>query len=237
MALCTTVGPFGLLSGSFAKRSASAGVVASPTAGRNVLREYLIPNNPSTQAQQAARSRFVSCVNGFSTLSQSEIDPWRDFADAIERSGRLGLPYKPSAANMYIGVNCLRLLDGQTISDTPPALELLPAIDPETIALAYTGPSTFKINWTASLPAQSLVVVRMSRALPTASRLARRNECILATLPAASVVLDSLATLTISAAKVGAALSTYHGVMIQSVSAGYVPGAVAFVPQLQFPAS
>ena len=235
MALCTTVGPFGLLSGAFADRSAAAGVVANPTAGRNVLREYVIPANPATAAQVAARSRFISAVNSFSTLNQSEIQPWRDFADAITRTGRLGLPYTPSAANMFIAVNCLRLLDGQILDTTPPALDLLEAIDPDSIALEYNDPA-YNIDWTDSLPAGAFVIVRATRALPTASRLGRRNEAILASLPAASILVSSTETLAAAAAKISATPTSYHGVLIQSVSSGYVPGNIAFVPQLQFEA-
>lgn len=238
MALCTTVGPFGLLSGAFADRSAGSGVVANPTFGRNVLREFVIPANPATPAQVAARSRFISAVNSFSTLNQSEIEPWRDLADAITRTGRLGLPYTPSAVNMFIAVNTLRLLDGQVLETTPPALEVLEAIDPDSINLEWDAgpPEAAPINWTDSLPAGSFVVVRMTRALPTASRLGRRNEVILASLPAASILLSSTETLNAAISKVGAALGSYHGVQIQSVSSGYLPGKIAFVPQLQYAA-
>lgn len=238
MALCTTVGPFGLLSGSFADRAAANGVVANPTFGRNVLRQYVIPDNPATTPQVLARSRFINAVNSFSTLNQSEIEPWRDFADAITRTGRLGLPYKPSAVNMYIAVNVLRQLDGQTISTSPPPLELLEAIDPDSIQLEWNAgpPTVASINWTDSLPSGSFVIVRATRALPTASRLGRKNEVILASLPAASILLSSTQTLAASIGKLNAALGSYHGVLIQSVSSGYVPGQIAFVPQLQFTA-
>lgn len=238
MALCTTTGPFGLLSGAFADRSAAAGVVANPTAGRNTLRQYVIPANPATPAQVGARSRFISAVNSFSTLNQSEIDPWRDLADAITRTGRLGLPYTPSAANMFIAVNTLRLLDGQVLETTPPALEILEALDPDTFELEWVAgpPEEANINWTDSLPAGAFVVVRITRALPTASRLGRQNELILASLPAASILLSSTETLAASISKISASLGSYHGLQIQSVSSGYLPGKIAFVPQLQFAA-
>lgn len=238
MALCTTTGPFGLLSGAFADRSAAAGVVANPTGGRNILREYVIPANPATSPQVAARARFIAAVNAFSTLTQSQIDPWRDFAAAITRTGRLGLPYNPTAANMYIAVNCLRLMDAQTIDDDPPALEILEPLDPEAFGLEYVAgpPEEFNINWVDSLPAGSFVVVRMTRALPTQSRLGRQNELITPTLPAASILLSSTETLAASKSRINADATSFHGLQIQSVSSGYVPGKIAWVPQLQFTA-
>lgn len=233
MALCTTTGPFGLLSGTFGLRSAAAGVVANPTAGRNVLRQFVIPANPATGPQSQARSRFLACVNAYSTLTQSQIQPWRDFAAAIQRTGRLGLPYKPSAANMYIGVNSLRLMDGQTIDDDPPPLELLPALDPDNVVLNYTSgsPDTYAVEWQDTLPAGSFVLCRMSRALPTQSRLARRNELISCNLPAASIVLSSAETVPVVQARIAATSTSYHGVLLQSISAGYVPGAACWIPQ------
>lgn len=235
MALCTTQAPFNLLSGAFADRTSAAGCVANPTFGRNVLRDYVIPANPNTGRQQLVRGYFTSCATAFSQLTQSQISPWNDLAAAIERSGRLGLPYNPTGQNMFVGVNWIRLLAGQAIDNTPPALELLPGLDPETVDGVWTSgaPDVASIDWTDSLPAGSFVLVRATRRLPTPARNGRINEAILPTLPASgSLVLSSAETVELAQNLLQIQEDNSIGVSLQSVSSGYLPGARIFLPRV-----
>lgn len=232
MALCTTSAPFNLLSGAFADRSSASGVVANPTGGRNILREYVIPDNPGTILQNITRGYFTNCATAFSSLTQAQIAPWNDLAAAIERTGRLGLPYNPTGQNMFVSVNWLRLLDGQAIDNTPPALELLPALDPESVTFEFTAgsPDTAAINWTDSLPAGSFVQVRATTPLATTAQNGRINLAKLVGAPLSnSIPLSSAETAAVSITRIAPAVGTFHGVLLQSVSSGYLPGQQIFI--------
>lgn len=47
------------------------------------IRQYVIPVNPNTVAQQAARSRFSSAAGGYHTLTDTQKAHWQEFANTV----------------------------------------------------------------------------------------------------------------------------------------------------------
>lgn len=47
------------------------------------IRQYVIPVNPNTPAQQNARSRFSSAAGGYHTLSDTQKAHWQEYANSI----------------------------------------------------------------------------------------------------------------------------------------------------------
>lgn len=233
MALCTTAGPFDLLSGAFANRTSGSGVVANPTFNRNVLRQYLKPVQPNNAFQINARSRFTTVSQGYSQLTQTQVAEWAAAAANIERTGRLHLPYRLNSATLYGAVNNLRLLNAQSLSSTAPDPTVLGApLAIETVGMTATN---VQIEWTppAGAPVGTLYLVRFSRPLLTPARNARPNELVLPFVVRASNI-GTVTTLDVARTTLralGWTIGSFIGVAVQTVSPDYVPGQTLFQPR------
>jgi hypothetical protein len=120
-------------------------MVTSTWRGVNYARQYVIPANPRTTAQQANRTRFAFLREMYKLAQAPVIAPWTAFAQ--------GRPFLP--VNKFVGENN-RLLNGETTLDnaimSPGARGGLPPVSVVAATGAASGEVTVTVNPPAQLP-------------------------------------------------------------------------------------
>lgn len=72
------------------------------TAGGTVVREYVIPRNPRTPAQQAHRERWRRASLAWSEIDQSSYEAWVDYANSLSaRNPATGITKSPRPNNLF----------------------------------------------------------------------------------------------------------------------------------------
>ena len=82
------------------------------------------PNNPNTPAQQAVREDLSQVTRTYSTLTDDQLDEWRDYAKNNPRSSKRTRSKRPlSAINVFTALSTkfLQINPGGTPPVTPPA--------------------------------------------------------------------------------------------------------------------
>ena len=113
------------------------GQVASRNKGGAYMRTWVMPTNPSTPAQEAARSRLGVFSQEWRTLTSAQRDAWVSWADENPVLDRLGASIILTGAQAYTKININRDLagDATTNSTTPsPAVFALQPITLDTLA-------------------------------------------------------------------------------------------------------
>lgn len=119
------------------------GVTWSHNAGGQYLRARVIPTNPGTMRQNAARTAFATLVNAWSSdLSVGERDGWTHYADNVPMTNRLGEQFSASGLNWYVKCNVPRLVALADRVDTAPTILSLAPCSPLTIQAATDGSLT-----------------------------------------------------------------------------------------------
>lgn len=116
-------------------------MVTASWRGVKYARQYVIPNNPQTVAQQANRKRFAYLREMWKRAPAEIIDTWNDFAK--------GRPF--TGMNKWVGEN-VRVLNGETDLDN---IIFSPGSGGGLIMAAQTavtGGSPGTIDWTAVAP-------------------------------------------------------------------------------------
>jgi len=99
------------------------GVVFSRNRFGAYVRSRIVPVNPNTSFQQAARSRVsVLTARWLDTLTDVQRSEWETYGVAVPTVNRVGLTINPTGLNRYLAVNALRLQAGQAIEDDAPAI-------------------------------------------------------------------------------------------------------------------
>lgn len=98
------------------------------TKGGTVAREKVIPKNPKTAAQQAARQRMKSAQGAYNTLTAAQLSAWKTYAGGISRRNkRTGEMYRPNANNIFYGLAAkfLQVTPNGTVPKTPPTTQFV----------------------------------------------------------------------------------------------------------------
>jgi len=184
MAIARLIAPFASISGKIEApggQSPVGALVAMPDAnGRTLTRSYVIPANPGSIFQTEIRSYMTSIAEALQTVSLAQVDAWRAIADVIVRSGRLGLNYRLTWNQLFSQVNNYQLMEGNSISFDPPA------VDSSNIPAGFTSITSddgdpiqeIQVTMAESVAptAGSRIFFQFTRNLGSTSRSARDNE-------------------------------------------------------------
>lgn len=232
MALATLQVPFSLISGKMANPVNNSGVVAMPTAQRNVLRQMVVPANPDTTRQTEVRAIFTTNAIAFAALSTGDYNSWNTLATSYKRNGRLDLEYTLSGIGIYNAVNFYRLANGQSATATAPtyATPGAPLLDG-----AYVDTADIVISVdTTGMPAGQLLAIRITGPLPGNRRAQRNNvrfnpaEAIAGSIQASTANANQSFTLNGAATALGISVNDRIGVLLQPLTTDYQPGVAQF---------
>ena len=204
------------------------GLVYFKLLGMQVARQFAIPTNPKTTSQLSVRTYLTQAAQAFGDLDNAERAAWLTFAAAHPRS-YLGSDYTMQEMAAYVWVNFYRQLNDQAISD------VAPTTDPdwsysEVTALAYnSGTTTLSITGThnKAVPGTEFVLARISSALNSAQRHARKSDFRLAQgIDAASIptLIASESPQTFDAPVFSWTDQQWMDVELVPMNAEYVPG-------------
>lgn len=94
------------------------------------VRNWAKPTNPQTDVQTANRARFAFLSQAWGSLSQDQVNKWKEEAALQERTNRLGEQYKMNGFSYFKSVNQYLMSSGQETSFLPEPPEVLLAPDP-----------------------------------------------------------------------------------------------------------
>jgi len=222
--IVSLIAPLKEISGKQADPVTSEGLVYMPAAGRTLARQMVVPANPNTSRQQAIRTIQTLTSAAMKLVTESEREAWGTLATNFTRTGRLGQSYTLNWSQCYAMVNNYRLMNGQAITDTAPALSV-PATPDSIAALQATDTEvSFDLSYTTGA---AFYLIEVSRPLLSLSRQARDNEFV---TPSADFA-DSIITATTSPQSIAIDYSGLPdlsgqriGWRITPLSASYIPG-------------
>lgn len=233
MAIVTLQSPYDRFHGKVQGTAGSGGQVVFSTAkAGNVARNYVIPANPQSTRQTEIRGFQTVAAVGYKALTKAEADQWNAAAAQVNRTNILGLTYELSGIALYCQVNVYRQINALSILDVVPSIA--PGIKPValTSVTAAAGPSLdFVVDATGN-PDSSIILVRVSNALPGEARNARENDCRLIdnVLEANYLPISSgSATGNIDADLFSLIQNDRVGVFLTPVTLGFIPGPTLLV--------
>lgn len=143
-----------------------SGSVAGVTSSRNRSGQYrrtrAVPVNPNTAAQSAVRAALASLAAAWRTLTSSQQLGWVAYADAHPRVNPLGVTYKLTGMQAFVGVNGELIAAGldqvlvAPVAETPDAPVL--TIGDDTVSNLEIGftpqpvPADMVLIWQSSPP-------------------------------------------------------------------------------------
>jgi hypothetical protein len=234
MAIMRLLAPWSNASGTFSAPSlpaSTSAIVAMPDPnGRTLARQFVVPANPNTTAQQAIRSYFTSISEAYQTLSQAEVEAWQAAAAEINRTGRLGLSYKMTWTQLFQSVNSYRLQAGEVITLTVPSTA--GATVPATVASVTSDDGdpeqqvVITITEPATPTAGSFLAIRVTRNLSSPNRQARATD-FRYPAPSEDMIFPRDTTspyvYTFTATTLNVLSASYIGIDIRVLNAGYFP--------------
>lgn len=142
-----------------------------------VSRSWLKPSQPNTDAQLACQAQLRDTAAAYKTLTSQQAQEWRDAADLLSRNNILGQNYTLTGFSLYLMVNYYRRLRGDPDTLIPPT-PTWPSCPLSDISATVTelNPNTIEINFTENTPDIDLCFIRVTPPMPSAARLARKNE-------------------------------------------------------------
>lgn len=144
------------------------GLVFSLWRGMQVARRLVVPANPSTTEQDTSRGYLSSAATAFQSVTPSEKADWNAWAN-INASNILGQRVVRPAISEYCGVNSLRQIAGEAITDVAPTAKADFAVTGIT-SITNTGPGTsldLVYTHNATTLTDRRVLVRTTLALPS----------------------------------------------------------------------
>lgn len=103
-------------------RASVGGATFSKNRGGNYIRAKVAPVQPRTPAQQAARASFAVFSGAWRGLSAAQRAAWASLASGITLTDTLGIAYKPTGSQLYVGLNrVLNVIGVAPISAAPAA--------------------------------------------------------------------------------------------------------------------
>lgn len=127
----------------------SGNTVFVRTKAGTVVRDFVIPTNPDTAAQQGVRSYFGLATTAFRNMTSSQVQTWNNYASQFTTRTRAGKLRKRTGINVFTALTTkfLQVTPTGTIPLTPPTS----AFAGETITLTVT-PGDGQLQFTASGP-------------------------------------------------------------------------------------
>lgn len=112
------------------------------------VRNWAKPTNPQTDVQTQNRALFAFLSQAWGSLSQEQVNKWKEEALLQERTNRLGEQYKMNGFSYFKSVNQYLMSSGQRSEILPEPPEVLLAPDPilDGFAIAVTGTGTQPIS-------------------------------------------------------------------------------------------
>jgi hypothetical protein len=151
--------------------SQASGSIGGLTYSRNrgglYTRARAIPSNPSTAAQQTARTAVSAVSTNWGALSDVQRAGWELYAQSVPLVDRLGAQIQVSGINMFIRCNVPRIVAGyDSVLDAPDELSLgqTPAVDAGVID-ASAGDVTLD-GFVEGAGANDLFLVSVGRPVP-----------------------------------------------------------------------
>lgn len=223
MPLVTLVSPYETYRG---RDAVLGGGVVYPIGGRNFRRAFVVPTNPNTPQQQAARNAATLASQGFSLLTDAQRATWDALADEIFRTDPNGQSYRPGSKGVYVGVNSVRILDGQAQVTTAPAFANQAAPSDITSVTDVTGDIEVEFEHSN---ADGFFMFQFTRPLPGLQRQPRAGDYFMPTITAADSIIaraasPQLQSFTAASLRFAWANGDRIGVRITSFSAGYIKG-------------
>lgn len=123
-----------------------------------LAREYVVPNNPNTPAQETVRSGFTRATQAFEALPKAKVDLWNAYAGQFKTRNKAGKLRAKRGLNVYaaLGTKMLLVNPGATLPQDPPASDF----SGDAITVSATA-GTGKITFTASAPNSVGVVTEL----------------------------------------------------------------------------
>lgn len=140
----------------------AGGSVFSRNRGGNYVKNFVVPVNSSTSAQEQVRADFAYFSAKWRLLTEAQRESWRQAKIDFPRTNVFGDTITLSGFNLYISLNQnLRTIGGTEISNAPAPAGVTPV---DSISnLVFTGGATpvagFKINFQALVGTTSSFVV------------------------------------------------------------------------------
>jgi hypothetical protein len=154
------------LSGKF---GGSNGVVNFNWRNIQVLRQMVIPRNPRSSNQILIRAIMTQCAQGFQDISTANKAAWAAYC-ASNPVTIMGKSVQLPEIAMFVRINSWALIDGGSISDTPPAtLSDFAASAIGTRAfVSSTHTLSFIVTHNSGAAAGELWLIRVTGKLPSA---------------------------------------------------------------------
>jgi len=184
------------------KSSGVNGQVAFDWRNIQVLRRMVIPRNPKSTNQNAIRSILTQCSQGFQQISEANKTAWSAYC-AANPVKIMGKSVQLPEIAMFVRINSWALIDGGSISDTPPAkLADFSASAIATIGfVASTHTLSFIITHNASVTTGRLWLIRITGKLPSAVKKPQMGDYrLIKGVDASSIIPVSSSPQTVSIA-------------------------------------
>lgn len=112
-------------------------------------REYVVPNNPNTPAQETVRGYFTSATQSFAQLPKAKVDAWNEFAGQFKTRNKAGKLRSKRGLNVYAALftKWKFVNPTGTFPQDPPATPF----SGDTVTVTATA-GTGKITFTANQP-------------------------------------------------------------------------------------
>ncbi len=133
-------------------------MVFNDTEFGTVGRDYVIPANPNTPPQEAARSYFKRATQAFEVLPKAKVDAWNVYASQFKTRNKVGKLREKKGLNVFtaLATKFLQVTPSGTIPQDPPTSDFNG--DGATITVtAGTG----KLTFSSTLPNSSGVVTEL----------------------------------------------------------------------------
>jgi hypothetical protein len=133
-------------------------MVFSDTEFGTVGREYVVPDNPNTPPQEAARSYFKRATQAYEALPKAKVDAWNAYASQFKTRNKQGKLREKHGLNVFTGLatKFLQVNPNGAIPQDPPSSDF----NGDGASLTVTAGSG-KLTFTSNLPNSAGVVTEL----------------------------------------------------------------------------
>lgn len=126
--------------------------VAATGRGGSYFRARVIPFNPKSDSQLAARSRLTTYSQAWAGLTENQRTQWNDAVDSWKNTDVFGVKLTPSGFNLYVALNSNLSVIGGTPLTVPPAIVAVPTVTVPVVTQVHSGATVFDVA-EATVPA------------------------------------------------------------------------------------
>jgi hypothetical protein len=190
-----------------------------------VRRTWVVPANPSTVRQAAARARFTAAIGEFHALTTAQQDAWNAAARNQNSRSRLGTNGPLTGMQLYVKLATVIKMLGEDQETTPPGTVVLGEATPQNLVAANAN-DVVSLKLTCPTAVAEGTVLRASAPVQNSVRRTPSLD-VLGTVPA--VVAGSSDITTLYTARHGAPVAGQRVfVSVQTSSHGYLGPAKVF---------